>query len=220
MVYISEPLPYRYPTFLMTPRELQKAFSLVMAQMGRRTENIARYLKEYAALEFSAKSSDEVVDRLPAAIASLGGLRLLSDLEFEMEIARSPDHAKEAMRSLLPREDLNEETKAMVFDAALLWGENFRARYPGARWEIGQKPRGSIYYGEPVLRGIEGNRWEFGVRQQLHGFVGRILLHDSSPPTPSEIMRMRAINLGLAKTAEASPRRPQAEGRPHADFVQ
>lgn len=180
----------------------------VTESMSRRIENISDFLYAAHGVRIVPSSLDGEIDRLPDLISKLGGLRTMPDEEIETRLLLTRPVARDAMRALLGRDEIDENTRLMVFDGALLWGEAFRLRYPAAAWQLAGKPRSSVYFGDPVLVGIDELRMEFDTQIDLHGFVGRILLNLEEGWAPSRIMKMRAFKLGLGPDL-----RPWSEGQ-------
>jgi len=175
----------------MTPGQIKRAFASVLESMPRRVGRISQHLYEAHGVKIDHASSDDVVDKLPNLIAVSGGTwnptLLLTGHD-------KPHPFLGPKGNLKP----TPETEAMIFDGALLWGELFRHRYPDAKWAIGTKPRLSIDYGDPVLVGPYEHLSEFGLLGQLYGSVGCLLLGSPDKWTLTNLMRMRAFDLGLA----------------------
>jgi len=175
----------------MSPGQIKRAFASAIESIPRRIERISSHLFDAHGVRIELTSPDEVVDKLPSMIAASGGTwnpKLLLTGRDEPHPLLGPGG------NLRP----TPETEAMLFDGALLWGEVFRHRYPEAKWSIGKKPRSSVDYGDPVLVGPYQHLSEFGVRRQLNGAVGRILLDAPDTWTLSNISRIRAFELGFA----------------------
>jgi hypothetical protein len=196
-MYVTRLNTYPRDPAVMTPGKIKQAFALLMDQMPTRIETITDYLFESQGVRYSLDSNDEELERLPDFISKLGGLRTLSDQEFESSIENAHPGLKDFFRNELPRTDLDEETLAMATDAGLLWGEIFRHRYPQAVWQIGAKPRSSIDYGWPVLAGSPFNRSEFNPQRELIGFVYEHLERTPSHRTICRLTKLRAHALGL-----------------------
>ena len=181
-MYPTEFFPYNKPNEQMTDRHLEKAFAIILEQIPKRVSNISAHLQASFGVSVGVGASDSELDKMPAAIASLGRWRHISDDEFESMLSEVKPDKRELMRAMHPQEMLDGETLAMVFDAALLLGEVFRFRYPGATWSIGAKPKSSVNYGDPVVVGIDKFRMEFGVQMQMHGAVGLAMSNNQIGP--------------------------------------
>ena len=196
-MYTPEFFPYDRPAREMTPGAMKKAFALVMEQKARRITDIANYLFENLGVLVSPSLDDDILDQIPSLISELGGRRELSEIEFESALTTARPQSKEAMRAVLSRQRLDGETLGMVFDAGLLWGEVFRFRYPAGTWAIGEKPKSSINYGNPVIIGVDSTRFEFCPQRELGYQVAILLSGKSSHWTLSKLMKVRANQLGL-----------------------
>ena len=197
MSYKALENPFELLTGQSKKRELKSAFVSVMEQKELRVQTISRYLLQVHGLEITPNSTDEEINRLPSMIASLGGLITLTAEQFASAHQRSKPEVIEVMFKLGHTKEPDAMTRNMIFDAALLWGELFRNRYPGAKWELAREPRSSIYYGDPVLISAERTRAEFDPKVDLTGFVCGILLNEPDSWTLTKIMKFRAFDMGL-----------------------
>jgi len=168
-----------------------------MESMPRRIDRISRHLFESGGIRITARSTDEEIDALPNLIASCGGVWNPKRLFSGGSGTSASERAAHAILGHAPGLTLNPETEEMAFDGALLWGEVFRHRYPGANWAIGRKPKLSINYGDPVLVGPYQYLQQFGVRRELFAHVGCALLDKPLGWTLSGLIEMRAFGLGL-----------------------
>ena len=198
MSYLTERIPYDRKNREMTPGALKKSFASVMESMPRRIDHFSGYLYESSGVLVTARASDEEINALPGLIAKCGGLWNPTRL---LEGAHELTDDKRFAISVIghdPGLTLTPETVDMAFDGALLWGEVFRNRYPEAHWDIGEKPKSMVDYGDPVLAGPYKYLNQFGVRRELFAHVGCILHGRPFKANLTEIMKIRAFNLGLA----------------------
>ena len=97
-----------------------RALTELKASMHPRIANISDLLYAAHSLRITPESSPETLDQLPHLIAALGGWRQSPDEEFELQLEGARPQARNALRHLLPRQELDEQTEMMVFDGALL----------------------------------------------------------------------------------------------------
>ena len=197
MSYRTEVGPYPMPLRGLTPARLRKVFAAIEQQLPRRIQNISDFIYAERGVLITPSSSDEVIDQLPGLIASLGGLVILTEAQFEARIAHARPQAKDALRTVMNKEALDEPTQVMVFDGALLWGEVFRTRYHHADWTIYSRRKSSVDYGNPILVPAPPNAYFFNPFRELYGKVGLELFGTPSRNSLSRIMLIRAFEFGL-----------------------
>ena len=197
MQYQFEPTPFMIESRLMTPAKLRKAFQLLLDEMPSRIKKVSDYIFDARGVRITPQSTPDVINQLPALIASLGSLRQIPDEEFEFLIARKEAWKTDILRDIMPRMDLSAETRELAFDASLLWGEAFRVSYPEAKWAVGGKPKSSVDYAAPVLVGPKSHWMEFGVVRELVMHVSGSLQNEVDRFTLTEVMLVRARDLKL-----------------------
>ena len=200
MQHQFDPTPFIIHSRLMTPAKLRKAFQLLLDEMPSRIKKVSDYIFDARGVRITPQSTPDVINQLPALIASLGSLRQIPDEEFEFLIARKEAWKTDILRDIMPRIDLSAETRELSFDGSLLWGEAFRVMYPEAKWAVGGKPKSSVDYAEPVLIGPNSSPMEFGVVGELVMHVSTVLENDIERYSLLEVMQMRARNLKLVRS--------------------
>ncbi len=205
MPYSTFENPYPNVPEFLTPAVLKKAYTTVIEQMPARIELISRYMRETRGYDLTPGSPLLKFDELPGVITSLGNLTLLASHANEANLGSSDPKESPLWISNVPRFGPDIETINMISDASLLWGEAFRHLYPESQWAMGAKPKSSIDYGYPLIKGVDIFGEQFNTRRLLMAHVCRLLLGQQNDKPLSWLTYKNAYRLGFIEDPYPTP---------------
>ena len=102
-------------------------------------------------------------------------------------IARTPQVFQDIVSEHIPKWEPDGATADMCFDAGLLWGQAFLAKFPQAKWSIGKPPKLSFDFQYPVIVGVEDPREEFNPLRSFFWSISDIIEGEAYSWTLSSI---------------------------------